>query len=214
MPVLERPSRDRGLGYSFRLRMIALATSPPGQAAKNSRESACWTSVAAFALRRPSSNLEMEIDLYAGVDTQAAPISWLLQNVRDPRLQFHHLDMHSALYNPTGSRPGVETLQPMQLRDFDAACMFSVITHQEPDEAELVFKMLHRCAPHLYFTAVVNDRIEGYVERDLQKIGHLSTYSTERLKEILSRSGWTVERIVPPSLVQQTALICSKSGSG
>src|SRR4051794_25552322 len=24
-------------------------------------------------------NLEMEIDLYAGVDTQAAPISWLLQ---------------------------------------------------------------------------------------------------------------------------------------
>jgi hypothetical protein len=156
-------------------------------------------------------NLEMEIDLYAGVDTQAAPISWLLQNVRDPRLQFHHLDMHSEMYNPTGSRPGVQTLQSMQLRDFDAACMFSVITHQEPDEAELIFKMLHRCAPRLYFTALIDDSVLGYVERDPQNIGLFSTYTTERLQEMLSRSGWTTDRIFQPALFQQTAFVCSRA---
>jgi hypothetical protein len=157
-------------------------------------------------------NLEMEIDLYAGVDTNATPISWLLENVHDTRLQFHHLNMRSAMYNPAGVIPSVETLELMQLRNFDAACMFSVITHQEPDEAELIFAMLHRCAPRLYLTALIDDGIQGYVEQDPQNIGLLSTYSTERLKEMLSRSGWAVESIFPPGFFQQTAFICSRAG--
>jgi hypothetical protein len=157
-------------------------------------------------------NLEMEIDLYAGVDTNAAPISWLLENVRDTRLQFYHLNMRSAMYNPAGVIPSVETLELMQLRNFDAACMFSVITHQEPDEAELIFAMLHRCAARLYFTALVDDGVQGYVEQDPHSIGLLSTYSTERLKEMLSRSGWVVEKIFPPGFFQQTAFICARAG--
>ncbi|MHB8272683.1 methyltransferase domain-containing protein [Bradyrhizobium sp.] len=157
-------------------------------------------------------NLEMEIDLYAGVDTNAAPISWLKENVRDTRLQFHHLNMRSTMYNPAGVTPTVETLELMQLRNFDAACMFSVITHQEPEDAELIFAMLRRCAPRLYFTALIDDRVRGYVEKDPQNIGHLSAYSTERLKEMLRRSGWAVERSFPPGFFQQTAFICSRAG--
>jgi hypothetical protein len=156
-------------------------------------------------------NLEMEIDLYAGVDTNAAPITWLQQNVRDPRLQFHHLNMRSAIYNPAGATPAAEALELMDLRNFDAACMFSVITHQAPDDAGLIFAMLHRCAPRMYFTAFVDDSVDGYVERDPHNIGHLSTYSTERMKEILACAGWAVERIFPPGFFQQTAFICSKA---
>jgi hypothetical protein len=157
-------------------------------------------------------NLEIEIDLYAGVDTQAAPISWLLENVRDTRLQFHHLNMRSAMYNPDGVRPSVETLDELvQLRNFDAACMFSVITHQEPEEAELIFAMLYRCAPRLYFTAFIDDGVDGYVERDPQNIGLMSTYSTARMKEILAGAGWKIEKIFPPGFFQQTAFVCSKA---
>ena len=99
-------------------------------------------------------NLEMEIALYCGVEANPAPIAWLKEHLTDPQLRFEHFDMHNRMYNPQGRDiRSAAALQALGLGDFDAACMFSVITHQPPDQTELIFAMLRRCAKRLYFTA-------------------------------------------------------------
>ena len=93
------------------------------------------------------------------------------------------------------------TLEHLGLSEFDAVCMFSVITHQAPEEAEKIFSMLHPCVSEggkLYFTAFIDQTVDGYIERDPANPGMLSTYNAEPLLEILATSGWTVFDVFPP----------------
>jgi len=162
-------------------------------------------------LARTIFNLEIDIGLYVGVDTNNAPIAWLKENLSDPRFRFEHLDMHNALYNPDGRTFGPNALRDMDLGTFDAACMFSVITHQEPDDAELIFSMLRPCAARLYFTALIDDSVDGYVEKDPERPLLLSAYSTARIIQLLSRTGWRVDNMFPVSLhlFQQAAFVAT-----
>ena len=151
-------------------------------------------------------NLEIDVALYAGVDTNAAPIAWLKENLDDSRFRFGHIDMRHQVYNAEGAIPTTNALA--HLTGFDAVCMFSVITHQAPAEAALIFEMLQPCAPLLYFTAFTNEDIETYVEADAASPRHLSTYSTGYLVQLLEKTGWRTDAVHPPSLFQQTAFIC------
>src|SRR5450432_518946 len=84
-------------------------------------------------------NLSMDIDFYAGIDANKEVISWLQSEIRDRRFRFEHLDMFNPMYQANGSSSVDEgALQSIALGDFDAACMFSVITHQMPNDSELI----------------------------------------------------------------------------
>jgi hypothetical protein len=51
--------------------------------------------------------------------------------------------MHNLMYQANGSSSVDQgALQRLALADFDAACMFSVITHQLPKDSGLIFSML------------------------------------------------------------------------
>lgn len=156
-------------------------------------------------------NLELEIGHYAGVDVNAEAIAWLQQNVGDPRFLFVHLDMGNACYNPAGQRCGDGALSARGMLGFDVACMFSVITHQAPDEALQVFKMLRQCAQRLYFTAFVDAAVDRYAEKDPDRPGHMSTYAPDFLSALLDNSGWHIDASYPraPMLFQQAAFVCS-----
>ena len=99
--------------------------------------------IAGFRLRvwfsRTIVNLGVDIGLYCGVDVNEKAIAWLNANVHDPKLRFQHLNMHNPLYNAAGAETDSHTLERLGLSEFDAVCMFSVITHQAPDEAEKIF---------------------------------------------------------------------------
>ena len=95
------------------------------------------------------------------------------------------------------------------LRGFDAACMFSVITHQPPPQSELIFTMLHPCAPRLYFTALIDDSVDDYADRDPSQPLLLATYSTDHVRRLLAKTGWHLDEIFAPSRFQQTAFVCS-----
>ena len=154
-------------------------------------------------------NLEMEIGQYAGVDLDGGAIGWLKANVRDPRFRFERLDMGNPMYNPSGP-PVVRTaLAELGLSGYDAACMFSVITHQEPADAATIFAMLRLCAPRLYFTAFIDDAIDGHEDRDPATRCHHSFYSSAFLTRLLTQNGWRVEAIFPPGRFQQTAFVCA-----
>ena len=45
---------------------------------------------------------EMPIGHYVGIDAASEVIEWLRASVSDPRFEFHRLDAHNEMYNPTG----------------------------------------------------------------------------------------------------------------
>ena len=153
-------------------------------------------------------NLEMEIGHYAGVDLNADAIAWLQANVRDPRLRFERLDMRNPMYNRAGGAVDAGALAGLGLADFDVACMFSVITHQDPANAAMIFAMLRPCARRLYFTAFIDDSIDGYLDQNPANPCHYCIYSTELLTRLLVQNGWRIEATFPPGRFQQTAFLC------
>jgi SAM-dependent methyltransferase len=158
-------------------------------------------------------NLGTEIEQYVGVDVNEQAISWLKANVDDPRLRFELLNMHNPLYNAGGAETGADALQSLGLAEFDAACMFSVITHQAPEDAAKIFSMLYRCVSaggSLYFTAFADETVDEYTEREPAAPGVLSTYHPERLLEMVENAGWVVLDVFPPSKLEQTAFVCRK----
>ena len=156
-------------------------------------------------------NLELEIGFYAGIDVNAEAIAWLRQNVDDPWFLFVHLDMRNAFYNLNGGPCGDDTLCSRGVVGFDVACMFSVITHQAPEDALQIFRMLRPSAERLYFTAFIDDTVDRYVEKDPDHPSHMSTYAPSYLLEILAASGWRSDTSYPrsPLLFQQSAFVCS-----
>lgn len=159
-------------------------------------------------------NLNLEIGLYIGVDVQKRAIEWLSKNLIDPKLSFHHVDTPNLLYNPNGSAEAREDLlSSLDMPPADLACMFSVITHQEPDEAALTFRQLHKVTKEdssLYFTAFIDRKISRFKEQQEDRPGMLSTYNPDLLVSILSQTGWKVLRYYDATFLQQTAFICSR----
>jgi SAM-dependent methyltransferase len=158
-------------------------------------------------------NLGIDIGLYAGVDVNAEAIQWLRSNIEDSRFRFERLDMRNRLYHLDGAAVDVGALKDIGLVNFDAACMFSVITHQKPDDAQRIFSLLWECVVPkggLYFTAFTDEAIDEYIERDPDQVCLLSTYNPDYLIDLLEESGWLVEKIYPLSKFQQTAFVCQK----
>lgn len=168
-------------------------------------------------LARTILNLGIEIGHYAGVDVKQDAIGWLKANVSDARFRFERIDLPNVMYNVRGAAPlDPETLARLGLTGFDAACMFSVITHQSPEEAEAILTMLRPCVPtggSLYFTALIDDKVETYAELDPAKPRLLSAYHPDFLLALVNRCGWDVSAVYAPTTFQQTALVCRKRGT-
>ena len=159
-------------------------------------------------------NLGMEIGFYAGVDVHADAIGWLRSNVADPRFRFHHLDMRNHLFNPTGGIVRTDTLLQAGLAEFDAACMFSVITHQEPEDTRMIFRMLRQCVVahgQLYFTAFIDETVETYAERDISNRCAWCNYNPDFLIDLAREEGWAVQKIYPASELHQPAFVCQRT---
>jgi hypothetical protein len=91
--------------------------------------------------------------------------------------------------------------------------MFSVITHQRPDEARRTFVLLHdlmKGIGFLYFTASLDTRFADYGEA-AEQICLNSTYNPTFLTALCRDCGWTVERLYMPAPLQQYAVVCRAS---
>jgi SAM-dependent methyltransferase len=137
---------------------------------------------------------------YTGIDVDREMIDYLAANIADPRLRFVWWDARNPNYNPAGEPLDGYRSLPVGERDFDVICMFSVITHQLPQDAEAIFRLLRRhIRPlgHLFFSANIQDMEDGYREMiPDQPTGH-SAYSLAALRELLAGTGWTVVSVEP-----------------
>ena len=91
--------------------------------------------------------------------------------------------------------------------------MFSVITHQDPSEASLTFRLLRkivRSGGFLYFTAFLREIEAGFAELEPGQPGHKSAYSAETLCLLVEQAGWQVSKIyTQQETLQQPAFVCT-----
>jgi SAM-dependent methyltransferase len=115
----------------------------------------CGTKVAKVLLDQ-----SLPIGRYVGIDVSATIIDWLRAHVSDPRFEFHDLDAHNELYNPSGVPLADFERLPVGPARFDLICLFSVFTHLAPND---YVAMLHLLRKHvkpdgtLLFSLFLND---------------------------------------------------------
>ncbi len=106
----------------------------------------------------------LPVKAYVGCDVDSELISFLRNNVDDPRFQYVHLDAHNARYNPRGTALTDATILPIGERSFDLICLFSVFTHLAPHDYAAMLKLLRRYArpdTRLLFTLYLDELTEG-----------------------------------------------------
>lgn len=157
-------------------------------------------------------NCGLPIGTYTGIEVEEKLVRFLIEEVKDKRFNFYHVDVANQYYNPNGlSNIG----KPLGDKLFDIACMFSVITHQTPDEARLIFRFLRdhlRDDGHLFFSTIVHEGGQDFFEEDLERPGFRCSYRTDFLKKILGEFGFVVESVVgrnPSGLPIVTSLLCT-----
>lgn len=138
-------------------------------------------------------NTGLPFGRYVGVDVCRPMIEFLRENVSDPRFAYHFLDARNLMYNPGGAPLTPDTVLPVGERDFDVVCMFSVITHQYPDDGRSIFSMLRRHVGdggHLFFTCFLDEAIDTFEDRSPQRDGGRCFYNPRFLNELVESCGW------------------------
>ena len=141
-------------------------------------------------------NNRLPIKSYTGIDVDGELIEFLCANVSDPRLSFHQWNVRNPNYNPGGVPLVVDMSLPSGERTFDLICMFSVITHQLPPDAETLFRISRRCVrPHgqMFFSAYIQEMEDDYQEVIPDRPTALSAYSIHFLRRLLEGAGWRIK---------------------
>ncbi len=172
---------------------------------------------------------------YTGVDVSSEVIDWLQQNVEDPRFEYHLLDAHNELYNPTGS-PLADIA--LDLGTFDLICLFSVFTHLAPHDYQAMLTLLRRYAgpdTRLFYTLFLNEKTDdgyGLIDRVSQELSPATVtpvaqepfvdldpaqplawavYSRDYAFELIDGTGWVVQNVSPPGEHLQHHIVCTPS---
>jgi SAM-dependent methyltransferase len=145
-------------------------------------------------------NRDVPVGSYTGIDVHRGMIEFLQAGAIDPRLSFHHFNAFTPLYNPSGEPMTAETELPVGDRRFDVICMFSVITHQLPADAQALFAILRRYVRpggHLFFSCCLDDESGVDYGEAREKPTGLSLYSTAHMRRLLAATGWKEVSLVP-----------------
>jgi SAM-dependent methyltransferase len=147
-------------------------------------------------------NRALPLKTYVGIDVYREMIEFLAATVPDPRLTFCHIDALNPMYNPSGVPLTSETKLPIGDRRFDVICMFSVITHQLPDDARSIFSILRgyvRESGRLFFSASLSEDADPYLEVHPDRPTALSVYAPGFLTTMLEETGWRVRSTEGPN---------------
>jgi 2-polyprenyl-3-methyl-5-hydroxy-6-metoxy-1,4-benzoquinol methylase len=140
-------------------------------------------------------NKQLSIRSYTGIDVHREMIEFLSQHVDDPRMRFYYWNTRNPHYNPAGDPLTPESVLPSDPQTFDLICMFSVITHQLPQDAEMLFRLLRRrvrVSGRMFFSANIQEMDVDYREMVPEKPAAFSAYSQCFLQQLVERAGWRI----------------------
>jgi SAM-dependent methyltransferase len=145
-------------------------------------------------------NARVPIGRYVGVDNYRPMIEFLRDSVWDERLSYVFLDAHHAMYNPDGAALSPDTRLDVPTAAFDVVCMFSVITHQYPDDSTSIFSILRRHVRRdgqLFFTCFLDESIPAFEDRSRERNGGIVFYNPRFIMDLVERCGWQVVSRAP-----------------
>ena len=178
-------------------------------------------------------NYDIRVGEYVGVDVYGQMIDFLRASVSDSRFSFHHMDLHNAMYNPSGETLSVATQLPLEKDSFDVICLFSVFTHLAPADYTNMLRLLRpyvKASGKLIYSLYIDELshnghglIEQVVEdnRDTWKPSgddfrdafpgkplQWALYSRKHAIELIAETGWEVEELCMPNAHSQHHFIC------
>lgn len=160
-------------------------------------------------------NRDVPLKSYVGIDVYKEMIDFLAEHANDPRLEFFHIDARNPEYNKNGVPLSLDTVLPIAGRKFDILCMYSVITHQLPEDAAVIFALLRRHVRddgRLFFSAAIEDGDFGYREQFPDKPAALSVYTIRLITQLIAAAGWQMVSFahrVPAGLPNQETILCA-----
>ena len=109
-------------------------------------------------------NHGLPIKRYVGVDVYADMITFLRENVADPRFEYHHVDVRNEAYNPDAQPMTVDTDLGVGDSTFDLIWLFSVFTHLAPSDYHTMLRLLRRYIRRdgrLIYTLFIDELTDG-----------------------------------------------------
>lgn len=177
---------------------------------------------------------KLPLQHYTGIDVYAEMIAYLQQQVRDPRFEYHHMNIHNAMYNVDGLPLTAETRLPVRGRQFDVICLFSVFTHLAPHDYVNMLKVMRPCIRdhgQLIFSLYLDELSgtgHGLIEDIARERGggwepsglpfrdaypgkplQWALYSRDHALALIEGTGWQVENLYMPEKYIQHHFVCS-----
>lgn len=145
-------------------------------------------------------NRQIPIKSYTGIEINKALVTYLKNNVIDSRFSFYYWNIYNEAYNKDGKPLTPETRLPLQPpgQKFDTIWMFSVITHNNPEDTEAMFYVMRKYIKkngYLFFSAFLDNNIESYEDRIKDQPLLQAYYNEHFLRQILSKTGWQVKSV-------------------
>ncbi len=159
-------------------------------------------------------NRAIALNSYVGIEVEREIVDFLTDNCTDPRLSFVHFDVRHSIYNPGGRKLRDDTVLPVNQNMFDVICMFSVITHQIPEDARALLTVLRRHvrdSGRLFFSATVEEGDFGYREMFPETPTANSVYTLALLTQIVEAAGWRILSVAgqhPRGIPIQDSILC------
>jgi SAM-dependent methyltransferase len=161
-------------------------------------------------------NKKISIKNYTGIDVYKPVIDYLKTNVEpfDERFNYAHWDVVNALYNENGMPFSGEALLPIdRTNKFDLIWMFSVITHQAPEEAVALFKVLKKYIKNdgsMVFTAFIEKDVENFIDVNKDQPLMVAQFDYDFMIALLDEAGWEVKSTHSPEWgsLHQFCFVC------
>jgi SAM-dependent methyltransferase len=164
-------------------------------------------------------NQGVPIKSYTGIDVDTELMHFFRENLADNRFVFAHWDAANPMYNPGGVPLTKDASLPIDNRQFDVICMFSVITHQLPEDAAAIFSILRRYIAadgFLFFSATIEEVVGDYAELNKDRPTAHSAYAMHAMTRMLAETGWNIisfEGKDPRGLPIQDSFLCAPGKS-
>jgi SAM-dependent methyltransferase len=164
-------------------------------------------------------NRNIPVHYYMGIDVFHPVVRWLRKHVErhDERFAYKRWDVVNALYNEDGKSFSETSKLPLKHGDhYDLIWMFSVITHQYPEETLALFKILREhCSDDgsMFFTAFIHEHTEKFLDAVPERPLMEASFNDNYMRELLKEAGWKVDKTLPPhdQNWHQHCLLCSKA---
>ena len=142
-------------------------------------------------------NRSIPIKSYTGLEVHKPLVDFLNENVApfDDRFRFLHWNVRNSMYNQEGTElSGRQDLPTAE--SFDLIWLFSVFTHLDPTDAQVMLQILRRhIRPKgkLFFSAFIDDNLTGFEDRVKDAPLFKAYYGRAYIQSLIEQTGWVVE---------------------